>query len=117
MTAIFKQDCSDSFNNAVSDKFFCASASASAEPNSVNCEVFDYQHCEHCFEENCHQRHGEIIMSFEEHQNKKTPVIIGLLSANRNFNNTLPLVFLKISAYHDWIEKIFKIDEHLLFGY
>jgi hypothetical protein len=113
MNPIFKQDCSDSFNNAVSEIFFCA------VPKSgfLSCEVLDNQYNKHCFAKKCHERHGEIIMSFEEHQKKIMPVIIGLASANKNCNTTLPLVFLKISAYQDWIDEIFNFfDEHLIFS-
>jgi hypothetical protein len=111
MIPIFKQDCSNSFNNAVPDKFFCAVRKSVF----TSCEVSDDQYYIDCLAENCRQRRGEIIMSFEEHRHEKTPVIIGLASANKNCNTTLPLVFLKISAYQDWIENIlnFFIEHHI----
>jgi DNA-binding transcriptional regulator GbsR (MarR family) len=113
MTPILKQDCSDSFNNAVPDTFFCAVRKS----DFTSCEVSVYQNYSDCLEEKCHQQLSEIIMSLEEHQNKITPVIIGLSTANKNCYTTLPLVFLKISAYQDWIEKILNFfDEHHIFS-
>jgi hypothetical protein len=113
MNPIINQDCSDSFNNAVSDKLFCA-----LPERDFDCK-WQKERVQQtlCSAENCHQRHGEIMMSFVEHQNKLTPVLVGLSSAKNYCNTTLPLVFLRISAYQDWIETVVNFfDEHHIFS-
>jgi hypothetical protein len=101
MNPIINQDCSDSFNvNAMSDKLFCALLEWQEETVQQTL----------CSAKNCHQRHGEIMMSFVTNQDKETPVLVGLSSAKYYCNNSFPLVFLKISAYKDWIESIMNDD-------
>jgi hypothetical protein len=106
MNPIINQDCSDSFNNAMSDKLFCA-----LHESDLKCKWLEETVQQTlCSAENCHQRHGEIMMSFVTDQDKETPVLVGLSSAKYYCNNSFPLVFLKISAYTDWIESIMNDD-------